>query len=247
MATRARQGLSRWLWRRHGLTWQLSSGLHARVESPSDWVVYNEIFVDAAYDAAIERALAGAAPDRPMRVLDLGAHVGYFSLRVADRVRRRPGARVAIVMVEAHPDTFEALAARWRVQPLDDRTRVRLVRGVAGARGAGARVIGEAFTAASHVAAGDEPGGVGAAGVDLDALWPDAGAIDLLKCDIEGAEAQVIAAYPGLLRRVRHAAIELHPRRVDVEGLVSALGGLGLRQTDVVTDTPEGTLRLFSR
>jgi hypothetical protein len=117
LVARARRGLSRWLWRRHGLTWQLPSGLHARVESLSDWVVYNEIFVDRVYDTAIEQALGSVPPDRPLRVLDLGAHVGYFSLRVADLVRLRPGARAAIVMVEAHPDTFEALTARWRVQP----------------------------------------------------------------------------------------------------------------------------------
>lgn len=247
LAARARRGISRWLWRRHGLTWQLPSGLHARVESLSDWVVYNEIFVDRAYDAAIERALAGASPGRPLHVLDLGAHVGYFSLRVADRVRLQPGARASIVMVEAHPDTFETLAARWRVQPLDDRTVVRLVRGVAGSRHGGARVIGEAFTAAAHVADGDEAGGVGAAAVDLDTLVPEGVPIDLLKCDIEGAEARVIAEYPALLARVRHAAVELHPRRVDVEALISALGDLGLRQTHVVTDVPDGTLRMFSR
>ena len=152
LAARARRGFSRWLWRRHGLTWQLPSGLHARVESLSDWVVYNEIFVDRVYDTAIEQALGGVPPDRPLRVLDLGAHVGYFSLRVADLVRLRPGARAAIVMVEAHPDTFEALTARWRVQPLDDRTEARLVRGVAGVREGRARVVAEAFTAASHEA-----------------------------------------------------------------------------------------------
>lgn len=242
-----RQHVSRWLWRRRGLSWQLPSGLHARVESPSDWVVYNEVFVDRAYDDAIDQALASAPTDRPLVVVDLGAHVGYFSLRVADRIRQLASpTRATIAMVEGHPDTFQTLASRWRQQPLDVRTQVSLVRGLAGSRTGVARVTSDAFTASSHVAAEDEAG-VPARYVDLDAVAPGTGPIDLLKCDVEGAEAQVIAEYPALLSRVRHAAIEFHPRRVDVDALLDLLAATGLRQSRVVTTTTDGSLRLFAR
>jgi len=247
LVPRVRQGLSRWLWRRHRLSWQLPSGLHARVESSSDWVVYNEVFVDRAYDEVIDQALATAPTDRPLVVVDLGAHVGYFSLCVADRVRQLPSStRATIAMVEGHPDTFETLASRWRQQPLDPRTEVRLVRGLAGSRTGVARVTSDAFTAAAHVAAEGEAG-VPATYVDLDAVAPGTGPIDLLKCDVEGAEAQVIAEYPALLARVRHAAIEFHPRRVDVDALLALLAATGLQQTRVVTTTTDGSLRLFAR
>lgn len=246
LVSRMRQGLSRWLWRSRGLSWQLPSGLHARVESQSDWVVYNEVFVDRAYDEAIDQALASVPADRPFVVVDLGAHVGYFSLRVADRIRLASSTRATIAMVEGHPDTFETLASRWRQQPLDVRTQVRLVRGLAGARAGVARVTGDAFTAAAHVAA-DGEAGVPATYVDLDTVAPGTGPIDLLKCDVEGAEAQVIAEYPALLARVRHAAIEFHPRRVDVDTLLDLLAATGLRQTRIVTTTADGSLRLFAR
>jgi FkbM family methyltransferase len=241
-----KRGLSRWLWRRRGLTWQLPSGLHARVESLSDWAVYNEIFVDRAYDDVIELAVTTAPADRPLVVVDLGAHVGYFSLRVAERVRQLVNARVTIAMLEAHPETFDTLAARWKRQPLDSRTAVRLVRGLAGARSGVARFTTEAFTAASHI--GDDGGrGTEVPFVDLDTVAPATGPIDLLKCDVEGAEGQVITEYPTLLSRVRHAAFEFHPQRVDVDSLLNQLAAAGLRQTRVLTATPEGSLRLFAR
>ena len=79
-------------------------------------------------------------------MIDLGAHVGYFSLRVADRVRQGVTARATIAMLEGHPETFDTLATRWKQQPLDSRTTVRLVRGLAGARAGVAPLTTEAFT-----------------------------------------------------------------------------------------------------
>jgi FkbM family methyltransferase len=241
-----RQRLSRWLWRRHGLTWQLPSGLHARVESLGEWAVYNEIFVDRAYDGAIEPALT-AGVERPRAIIDVGAHVGYFSLRVAERVRQlAPTIRATITMVEGHPDTFATLAERLRQQPFDATTEVRLVHGLAGMRTGTARIAADAFAAASHIV-DDGTRGRTVPFVDLESLAPPTGPIDLFKCDIEGAEAQVIAEYPALLSRVQYAAFEFHPRRVDVEALVRQLAAVGLRQTQVVSDTPDGSLRLFAR
>lgn len=244
MTGSARRAISRWLWRRHGLTWQLPSGLHARVESLSDWVVYNEIFVDREYDESIDHALAAAEPGRPVTVLDLGANVGYFSLRVADRVRQVGGSmRAALTLVEGHPTTFRELEARWRRQPLDARTAVRLVKGMAGPRSGAVRITDDGFGAAAHLG----EGGIASVCVDLDALFPGAEPIDLLKCDIEGAEAQVIEGYADLLGRVRCAALEFHPRRVDIDRLIRLLGDRGLTQRRIVTRTPDGSLRLFTR
>ena len=207
LTSQVRRGLARWFWRRRGLAWQLPSGLHARVESLGEWAIYNEIFVDRTYDEIIELAVTTAPPDRPLVVIDLGAHVGYFSLRVAERVRQAVTARATIAMLEGHPDTFDTLATRWKQQPLDSRTTVRLVRGLAGARAGVAPITTEAFTAASHVGSDGERG-TDVPFVDLDTVAPATGPIDLLKCDVEGAEGLVIAEYRGFAvtgaaRRVR--------------------------------------------
>jgi FkbM family methyltransferase len=246
VADATRERLSRWLWRRHGLAWQLPSGLHARVESLGDWVVYNEVFVDGAYDPVIDAMMAARPTDRPLVVLDLGAHVGYFSLRVADRVRRAgETARAQLTLVEGHPSTFRLLASRWRRQPLGPDTVVHLVQGLAGRRDGAALVVRDRFAPSARLAAPGERG-VAARYVDLETLVPT-GPVDLLKCDIEGAEASVIETYPALLTRVQRAAIEFHPRHVDVGRLVERLHEAGLLRRAILTDTPDGSLQWFER
>ena len=67
------------------LEYQLNSGVTIRVASQGEWWTYNDIFVNHEYDAAIQTALASRVAERPFAVLDLGANVGYFLLRVVDR------------------------------------------------------------------------------------------------------------------------------------------------------------------
>src|SRR5688572_8632174 len=64
------------------LTSHTASGMKLRIANPSDWFVFNEIFIKGEYDTAISVALEHAG--ERMNVLDLGANVGFFSLRVLD-------------------------------------------------------------------------------------------------------------------------------------------------------------------
>ncbi len=56
----------------------------ATVRSDSDWGVANEIFVHGDYDRAILQAIRPDGQVEPLRILDLGANVGFFSLRCID-------------------------------------------------------------------------------------------------------------------------------------------------------------------
>src|SRR5690348_10322962 len=62
------------------------AGLKIKVSSKSDWTVFNEIFVERFYDRAISQVLSQAPTDRVLRVFDLGANVGYFSIRFSQLV-----------------------------------------------------------------------------------------------------------------------------------------------------------------
>jgi hypothetical protein len=53
--------------------------------------------------------------------------------------------------------------------------------------------------------------------VDLNPLFTLIPRIDLLKCDIEGAELLFIQNYPELLRKVRVAVFELHDDLCDTQ------------------------------
>src|SRR3954465_4369891 len=72
------------------LTWDLSFGLRARLNTYNDWIIYNEIFVHGEYDRALRLALdAVAGDDSPIHIVDIGANVGFFTLRAAQRVMER--------------------------------------------------------------------------------------------------------------------------------------------------------------
>lgn len=51
------------------------------------------------------------------------------------------------------------------------------------------------------------------------------GDVDLLKCDIEGAEEMFFISHPEALRSIRHCVVELHPGRCDTQAVVAILRG----------------------
>ena len=103
----------RWRTRRR-LQHTLPSGVRVEIGSPSDWFVYNEVFVDGEYDAVLDALIASPAPS-PI-VLDLGANVGLFTLRLMDRWLRSSRAcvlcrRCAVDVHDAHAQSRSAAAA----------------------------------------------------------------------------------------------------------------------------------------
>lgn len=176
-----------------------------------DWCVIREVVVLDEY-ACVDRLLAGQhAP----KVLDLGANIGCFALRVFSRF---PSA--AVVSVEAAQDTFAVLhenrslnpACDWTVLNYgvwgDDRPLTIQRRGLAMAH----RVI-------------EGVGAESVRGISLASLvqllgWQQ---IDLIKIDIEGGEESVIPAALDVLRATSALVIEVHTDRIDARPVMDAL------------------------
>ncbi len=225
----------------------LQSGLAVKVASKGEWWAYNEIFVNGEYDAPIHSALKDRSPVRPFVVLDLGANVGYFAFRVLDLIGRleRESFHPDITMIEGSPKTFLELEKRIRSQG-QLTAGVRLVHGLVGQpRGNG--VIWEGALHVKNTTV-NVPArqGVRVGFVDLDSLMGDKSEIDLLKCDIEGAELLFIQNYAGLLRKVKHAVFELHHEQCDTKECVRTLEDLGFRQT-ILRANSSCSVSLFSR
>jgi FkbM family methyltransferase len=219
-------------WQALRLDWQLHSGLLAQIDTASDWYIFNEIFVDADYDEAIERVLGDPATGRRLKILDLGANVGFFSLRVIHKARDEfDNIPLHITAVEGNPRTFEMLKARITANDLSN--SVEPVHGLVGPRAGIGTITDMDFSGNNTLQAEGRTELVEVPYVDLLAILGN-GEIDLLKCDIEGSELLFAENYSDLLANVRVAVFELHPTVCDTEQCLRLLRDAGLAHSKVV-------------
>lgn len=176
-----------------------------------DWIAIREVLVEDEYSCIDRLFLPSAAP----RILDLGANIGSFALRV---FLRCPMAHVA--SVEAAGDTFKVLEANKQANA--SRSWQVLNNGVWCSDGP--LILMRRGIPASHRVV---EGGTGDAvhGISLDSLmsrlhWTS---VDLIKMDIEGGEEAVVPAALDVLRRSRVLIIEVHSDRIEPVPILSAL------------------------
>jgi FkbM family methyltransferase len=236
----------KWLWTRLNPQWQLRSGIVVRVLNYNDWMIYNDIFVDGEYNSAIEQLLNSTSHDQTVRVLDLGGNVGFFTLRLTDAFLQANRSTFEVVMVEGSPTTFAELQERLRANDDLLGSRVRAVHGLAGER-TGSAQIAETPSHGENTlfASGGKRTAVPFLDVEqLIATWPR---VDLLKCDIEGAEELFLNNYPELLRRIDRAVFEFHHDKCDIPRCRALLAEGGLHQSEVVRQFGTCSVELFAR
>jgi FkbM family methyltransferase len=230
------------LWRlrkpqRLGLKRRLGSGLKIAVTDECDWTIYNDIFVDGEYDVPINALIEGSPPNRGLRVVDIGANVGFFTLRFIHLMRQngRQDQPYHVTLLEGSPKLTDELQLRLIVDnSLED--NVRIVNGLVGKRQGSGTISEQRFHAKNTIFhEGDKT--VQVEYVDLDAVVGANTFIDLLKCDIEGAEQLFIENYSNLLRRVQFAVFELHPHLVDIDSCMTILRRTGFTQHRILRAT----------
>lgn len=224
------------MFRSLGLAWTLPSGLLFRLTNYGEWVVYNEIFTNGEYDPAIDQALQTRSLDALFYVLDLGANVGFFTIRVVDRARQQTKGCTAftILAIEGNARSVQEFNSRVRVEN-HLHEQVQVVHGLVGER-VGSATLYDALMPSQNSLFQQREGGVTVDYVDLDKLTAEAPAVDLLKCDIEGAELLFLRNYPGLLRKVRIAIFEFHSAFCDVEQCRRLLREYGFTRHVVLRD-----------
>jgi len=197
-------------WRRLNLCWALPSGVTLEIASPADWEVYNELFVDGEYDRAILRALeTGNHENRPITVLDLGSNLGFFCLRVLHLAHNHGigGQAPAFTMVEGSQRVIDELRRRKAYELLSNHARI--VHGVVGDKTGSATFYESDMHLFNSIV--DKRGSASTVPyVDLERHLAGGERLDLLKCDIQGAEERFLENYPALLRKASVAIFELH-------------------------------------
>ncbi len=167
----------------------------------ADFGTLRSLFLDREY-AKLD-ALVGAVP---ATVIDLGANVGY-SIRLWASLF--PGCRTVAV----EPDPGNAVICRLNARLGGISDRVRLIRACAAAS-PGHRTLSRGGEEDSYTIASVPSGRA----IEVRAVTVDdiisrhfAGLeIDLLKCDVEGAEYELFAYCTGWIKRVRLIVVELH-------------------------------------
>lgn len=239
--------LRKFVWMRLNPSWTLRSGIVVRVLNYNDWMIYNDIFVDGEYDGAIDHLLRGSAdPARPAQVLDLGGNVGFFTLRLADTFLRSGQKNFNVIMVEGSPSTCAELRERlkWNEHLLGN--RVTVINGLAGERtGKGQIAEGESHGENTLFSSASDRKNVSF--VDLDELVETWGRIDLLKCDIEGAEEMFLRNYPDLLRKTDRAVLEFHHDKCDIAFCHRLLVEGGLTNAVTIREFGQCSVEFFSR
>lgn len=170
-----------------------------------DEYVFGEIFCDDVYQLNLL--------SRPLdTVVDLGANIGLFSLRIARQAQR-------VVAVESCPDNYKLAHRNITVNGMKE--RVKLIQAAASGKSGNNVRLHHSRNAGGN-----------SLHEHLAARWPSEGEslvrtisladifeehhiehCSLLKCDIEGSEYAVIEQAPlNILKRIERCLIEAHPQ-----------------------------------
>ncbi len=175
--------------------------------------IAREMCLTGAY-APVEAAVVCAVLPAGGTFVDVGANIGFFTLLGAARV----GAAGRVVALEPHPEVAPVLRGNVRMNGLRNVQVLQLaaadVSGTAALSGFVAGAGNSGVSTLAHASAA----GVPAYEVrcePLDRVLDDAGvaAADLVKVDVEGAEARVLRGMRDGLRagRYHRVMVELHP------------------------------------
>ena len=167
-------------------------------------------------------------------VFDAGAGIGAETLLFS----RLVGASGRVVSIEAHPATYQRLAGLCAANRLDNVTSLQ----VAVADAEGEVVLSDEAHHLQNRVVDDGHAGIRVSARRIDTIAAELGVerIDLLKMNIEGAEAAALAGTGALLARTRHVCISCHdflgvPTKDAVLGFLSE-HGFDVRTRD---DAPE--------
>jgi len=113
-----------------------------------------------------------------------------------------------------------------------------MVQGLVGMRAGSASLHESAVHVKNTIMSGETRDGRNIPFIDVGVLMEQANEIDLLKCDIEGAELLFLENYGSLLGKVRNMVIELHHEMCDTSKCRDILLRNGFRETVLRSTTP---------
>ncbi len=204
-------------------------------DDPGHLAALREIFGEEQYRLPDELRQLG-------EVVDLGANIGGFAAYIGLRF---PEARLHCV--EADRVNFGFLEQNLR---RNSPAATALCRAAVGAGVKGPVAFYRASSPASHSLQAPAEGGgdrVEVESIGLEQLLQGMDRIDLLKCDIEGAESDVLGSMPeAVARRIGWIVVEYHSQAIR-QGLLTSLGAHFTVHGELPIDASNGLLWLRGR
>jgi FkbM family methyltransferase len=159
--------------------------------------VLRDVYFERVYDRPFQLDETGV-------VLDLGANIGIFSLIAATRLVPRG----RVIAVEPNPEVFSVLQGNIRVNRLQN---IEAVFAAAAAQTGAATLCFAPHSMGATIVGPASGISVTVPKVSLEDLMRTAEHVALMKCDVEGAEWQIVyESDERLWSRIERVALEFH-------------------------------------
>ena len=209
-----------------------------------EWRIYNDIFVDREYDIPITETLARTGR---ITILNLGANVGFFDLRVMHLLKSMSfHEHVLIKSIEASKKLCEEYRKRCVVFNNDPHLEVQIFCGLIGQPNSEQTFFEFEDHGLNSIFRGDGLP-VKITTINVEEVCRDVERINLLKCDIEGSEEVFLANYETVLRKTDAVVIEIHREFSNEDRCLAILRENGFAQQQSLHQYENGALYYMKR
>ena len=182
------------------ITIPVGSGYNAQLLESDSYDSFSEIFIQQEYSNYI--------PNKSLStVLDIGANYGYFSLWLQSKHSQN---KIHSTLIEPSPRCRRSLEKLVKTPRLENRFQY-LQRAVGDPEVPHIKFFDRPFMAGSIFESDHQDTSYNAKTLQTsDALSSNRGTFDLIKCDIEGGEWNLLINYPSILQKSRFLVMEWH-------------------------------------
>jgi len=219
-----------------GTRYRLRSGLTVSVMDKDEMATFREIFIQQDYDEFLERIPA------PRTILDLGCNSGFFAAQILNRALIARQQTPKLVLIDASAISLKRATEVLQEGGMSSVARIEFQYGLIGKRGQKSTnfFLAPSSAESSAVHRAKKARAVSVPCVDLSALvaqhFPNG--LDLIKCDIEGSEENLVREWQDVLVLAQSLLIEWHGfHGSQWQEFVAILSGLGF---SLVHEHPAG-------
>jgi len=214
------------------LLYTTDTGLKIFSCDPCDNRVFNDLFANNEYSKAVQ-ALVDSPYVGPRKIVDLGAHRGYFTLYCMNALRRF-NQDYTFYCVEADPQNENEL---WERLLLQDGIDAGLKCGLVGKKEGKTTFLKQKGYHDCNMVCFEGAIYSGLEEIEyeyfnLNYFLPTVGDFDLVKVDIEGSEEDFFENYPEILKRTKLLVVEFHPNMCNVERCKTLLRNAGFNREE---------------